>query len=56
MWLGVGEEGLSLLKHSSLQLITKYTYASIVTFGGCQVGVPFVLKVQYREIVVCFGL
>jgi hypothetical protein len=54
MWLGVGEEGLSLLKHSSLQLITKYAYASIVTFGGCQVGVPLVLKVQYREIVVRF--
>jgi hypothetical protein len=52
MWLGVGEEGLSLLKHSSLQLFTKYAYASIVTFGGCQVRVPLVLKVQYREIVV----
>jgi hypothetical protein len=37
LWLGVGEEGVSLLQHSSLQLIVKYTYASIVTFGGCQV-------------------
>ena len=37
LWLGVGEEGVALLQHSSLQLLAKYPYAAIVTFGGCQV-------------------
>jgi hypothetical protein len=38
MWLSVGEEGVALLQHSSLQLLAKYSYGAIVTFGGCQVG------------------
>jgi len=36
LWLAINEEGVSLLSHMSMQVIERFPYQSIVTFGGCQ--------------------
>jgi hypothetical protein len=36
LWLAINEEGVSLLSHLSMQVIERFPYQSIVTFGGCQ--------------------
>ena len=32
----MGEDGISVLDFTTMQLLTRYNYDSIVTFGGCQ--------------------
>eukprot|EP00096_Caligus_rogercresseyi_P011374 TRINITY_DN4455_c0_g1_i1.p1 TRINITY_DN4455_c0_g1~~TRINITY_DN4455_c0_g1_i1.p1 ORF type:complete len:1004 (+),score=284.70 TRINITY_DN4455_c0_g1_i1:240-3014(+) len=36
IWMAINEEGISILDHHSMQLTSRYSYDSIVTFGGCQ--------------------
>jgi len=36
VWLAVNEDGVSLLDQHSMQLLVRYSYDSVVTFGGCQ--------------------
>lgn len=36
MWLSVSEDGISVLDLFTMQMLARYTYDSIVTFGGCQ--------------------
>lgn len=36
VWLAVSEDALSVLELSSMVPIARYTYANIMTFGGCQ--------------------
>lgn len=35
-WLAVNEDGVSLLDQHSMQLLARYSYDNVVTFGGCQ--------------------
>lgn len=35
-WLAVSEDALSVLELSSMAPLARYTYSSIMTFGGCQ--------------------
>lgn len=35
-WLAVSEEAISILELSSMMPVSRYSYGSIVTFGGCQ--------------------
>ena len=36
VWLAVNEDGVSLLDQHSMQLLARYSYDNVVTFGGCQ--------------------
>lgn len=36
VWLAVSEDGVSLLDQHSMQLLARYSYDNVVTFGGCQ--------------------
>ena len=36
VWLAVGEEGVAVLDHSSMQVTIRFSYTNFVTFGGCQ--------------------
>ncbi|XP_059087273.1 uncharacterized protein CG43867-like isoform X9 [Tigriopus californicus] len=36
VWLAVHEDGISVLDYTSMQFQVRYSYDSIVTFGGCQ--------------------
>ena len=36
VWLAVNEDGVSLLDPNSMQLLVRYSYDNVVTFGGCQ--------------------
>ncbi|XP_050068008.1 uncharacterized protein CG43867 isoform X5 [Anopheles maculipalpis] len=35
-WLAVSEDALSVLELSSMAIIARYPYSSVMTFGGCQ--------------------
>lgn len=35
-WLAVSEDALNVLELSSMALIARYPYATVMTFGGCQ--------------------
>lgn len=35
-WLSVSEDAISILELSSMMPVSRFTYGSIVTFGGCQ--------------------
>lgn len=35
-WLAVAEDALSVLELSSMALLARYPYSSVMTFGGCQ--------------------
>ena len=37
IWLAVGEEGVAVLDYTTMHPTAKYSYETIVTFGGCQV-------------------
>lgn len=36
VWLAVSEDSVTLLELASMNVIVRYQYNSIVTFGGCQ--------------------
>ncbi|GAB6021120.1 hypothetical protein CHUAL_003752 [Chamberlinius hualienensis] len=36
VWLGVSDEGLTVLEYTTLRPLTKYSYQSLETFGGCR--------------------
>ena len=37
VWLAVGEDGVAVLDQASMHPLERYSYDSVVTFGGCQV-------------------
>ena len=36
IWLAINEEGVCMLSHQTMQVIERFPYPTIVTFGGCQ--------------------
>lgn len=36
VWLAVAEDSVTILDLATMNLLVRYAYTSIVTFGGCQ--------------------